>query len=60
MRLSKRRNISRQGVLAPEVSERQPRSLVRRGASGNQLPPAVIKMQREFFDDLRLAGGRKA
>ena len=60
MRLPERRHVSRQDILVPEVGERQPRGLIRRCSTGDQLPPTVIEMLRELFDDLGLAGRREA
>lgn len=58
--LAKRRYVSGHDIPVPEVGERQPRGLIRRCFSGNQLPPTVIEMLREFFDDFGLAGSGEA
>ena len=50
----------RQQVPVPELGERQTRGFVFRCPARHQLPPAVLEMLRELFDDLVLAGRREA
>ena len=40
--------------------DHQPRGLLRRGAAGDELPPAVIEVLRELFDNLGFAGRRES
>jgi hypothetical protein len=60
MGLPQWRHVPRQKIPLPEIGERQPRSLIGRCASRNQLPPALIEMLREFFDDFGLTSRRES
>jgi hypothetical protein len=60
MRLAERRHVARQDVFLPELGTRQLRGLFRRCAACHQLPPAVVQMLRQLFDDLVLARWREA
>jgi hypothetical protein len=55
MGLVERRHVPHQTVRARELGERQLRGFIGRGAACHQLPPAIVEMLREFFDDLGLA-----
>jgi len=59
MRLPKRRQVPRQDVPVPEFGERQVGGFIRQRPACNQVPPAVIEVLREFFDDLALARRRE-
>ena len=59
MCLPKRRYVLREDVAFPEIGKRYSCGLIRGHATRNQLPPAIIKMLRELFDDFGFAGGRE-
>ena len=60
VRLSQRREVSREQIPVAEPGERQLRCLVLRCPTGYQFPPPVIEVLRELLDDLVLAGRRQA
>ena len=60
VRLSQRREVSREQIPVSEAGERQLRRLVLRYPTRHQFSPPVLEVLRELLDDLALARRRQA